>query len=256
VVCEVFVESGPGDVAGDPSEELVQEGIAVLAIIGERNESMPKIEFRTIDCLTALKIGRTDARGPVDGLLPKTKIEEPVTVKAIIQADELIDDPGADAKAEHEGHEFAGLRVPQQNEVGDVFSGDKLKEPRCEEFEFRFSLLIGLPKEGKDLIEKQGVRALEHRHVKISCFLAASELAAKIVAIVGSEGLQIGDKPTSREGKTSAGVTHEFEQPSASAQQLQGCGCCVGKIFPDDHRSANLASAERESIVDNRHYLS
>lgn len=167
MVCEVVVEGGPGDVAGDASEELVQEGIAVLAIIGERNESMSKIEFRTIDCLTALKIGRTDARGPVDGLLPKTKIEEPVTVKAIIQADELIDDPGADAKAEHEGHEFAGLRVPQQNEVGDVFSGDKLKEPRCEEFEFRFSLLIGLPKEGKDLIEKQGIGTLEHRHVKV-----------------------------------------------------------------------------------------
>ena len=61
MVCEVVVEGGPGDVAGDPSEELVQEGIAVLAIIGERNESMSKIEFRTIDCLTALKIGRTDS---------------------------------------------------------------------------------------------------------------------------------------------------------------------------------------------------
>lgn len=63
MVCEVFVEGGPGDVAGDASEELVQEGIAVLAIIGERNESMSKIEFRTIDCLATLKIGRTDAGG-------------------------------------------------------------------------------------------------------------------------------------------------------------------------------------------------
>jgi hypothetical protein len=79
--------------------------------------------------------------------------------------------------------------------------------------------------------------------VKVPCFLAASELAAKVVAVVGSEGLQIGAKPTSREGKTSAGVTHEFEQPSASAQQLQCCGCRVGKSL--SRRSSKRQPGER-----------
>ena len=189
----------------------------MLAVVGERNEAMSKIEFRTVACLTALKVGRAAAGGPVNGLLPETKIEEPVTVKAIIQADEFIDDAGADAKTEHEGHKFAGLRVPQQDEVGDVFSGDKLKEPRRQEFELRFAFLVGLPKEGEDLIEKQGIRALENRDLKVPYLLAASELAAKVVAIVGGEGLQIGAKTTSGERKTSARVTNEFEQPSAGA---------------------------------------
>ena len=100
----------------------------MLAVVGERNEAMSKIEFRTVACLTALKVGRADAGGPANSLLPETKIEEPVPVKAIVQADEFIDDAGADAKTEHEGHEFAGLRVSQQNEVRNVFIGDKLEE--------------------------------------------------------------------------------------------------------------------------------
>ena len=49
----------------------------------------------------------------------------------IVEANELIDDAGADTKAEHERHEFAGLRVLQQDEMGTVFIGDELKEPGC-----------------------------------------------------------------------------------------------------------------------------
>ena len=128
IVCEVVVKGGPGDAAGNAGEETVQYGVTVLAVVGERNEAMSKIEFRTVARLTALKVGLTDAGGPVNSLLPETKIEEPVPVKAIVQADEFIDDAGADAKTEHEGHEFAGLGVSQQNEVRNVFIGDKLKE--------------------------------------------------------------------------------------------------------------------------------
>ena len=255
MVCEIFVESGPGNAAGNASEEMVQYGVTVLAIVGEGNEAMSKIEFRTIDRLTALKVGCADAGGPVNGLFPEAKIEEPVTVISIIQADELIDDAGADAKAEHEGDEFAGLRMPQQNEVGDIFCGDKPKKLRRQELKLCFAFLIGLPEEGKDLIEKQGVRVLEHGDVKVPCLFTASEFAAKVVAIVGSEGLQIGAKTTSGKRKMSARVTNEFEQSSAGAQRLQCCGRCVGEIFPDNHRSANLAGVERKSVMEDRPYL-
>ena len=39
-----------------------------------------------------------------------------------------LDDAEADAKTEHEGHEFAGLSVSQQDEIRKAFIGDKLKE--------------------------------------------------------------------------------------------------------------------------------
>ena len=101
----------------------------MLAVVGERDEVMSEIKFRTIACLPALKFGRSDSGGPFDGLLPETKIEEPISLKMIVEANKFIDDAGPDTKAEHERHELAGLRVFQQDEMGTVFIGDELKEP-------------------------------------------------------------------------------------------------------------------------------
>src|SRR6266850_6204279 len=88
---EILVQRGPVDVPGAGAADEVKERVAVGAIVGERDQAVPGLDFRRIAGLAALDRPGAARERPVDRGLPEPEIQQPFPGAAVIDADELVD---------------------------------------------------------------------------------------------------------------------------------------------------------------------
>src|SRR5258706_7023481 len=179
---EVAVEPGPGEAPRQAGEEAVQQRTLMLEVIVQRNQPVAELELRGVGALTAVKFARAGAGGPVDGMLVEAKIEKRRGGHAVVEADELVDDPGIHPETHHEGREPGVLDATEEYEVTKVLAGHRPEKLRRHALELDLAFLIGLPVKGEDLLHQRGRGMLDHLAAELRRVSAALELFPDLVA--------------------------------------------------------------------------